>query len=73
MTPHFLNNDEKLVYTDIGPMTITATFDDKRKETVSYFCPNEFFADYFRIIKQMMPATEETPAVLLTNEDYNDA
>lgn len=42
-------------------------------ETVNYFCPSEFFADYFRTIKQMVPGTEYTPAVLLTSEDYDAA
>jgi len=69
MTPHFLYNDEVLFCTDIGPTIITATFDDKHRETVNYFCPNEFFADYFRVIKQMVPTTEYTPAVLMTSED----
>ena len=72
MTPHFLYNDEILFCTDIGPTTITATFEDKHKETVNYFCPSKFFEDYFRVIKQMVPATEYTPAVLLTDEDFEE-
>lgn len=73
MTPYFLYNDEVLFAMDIGPTTITATFEDKHRETVNYFCPSEFFADYFRTIKQMVPGTEYTPAVLLTSEDYDAA
>lgn len=73
MTPKYLYNDEVLFVTDIGPTTITATFEDKHRETVNYFCPDEFFADYFRLIKQMVPACEYVPAVLITSEDYEEA
>lgn len=73
MTPYYLYNREVLFVTDIGPTIITATFDDKHRETVNYFCPNEFFEDYFRTIKRLVPACERTPAVLLTSEDFEDA
>ena len=72
MTPHFLYNDEKLFATDIGPTIITATFDDKHRETVNYFSPSKFFEEYFRVIKQMVPGCEYTPVVLLTDEDFED-
>ena len=39
---------------------------------MNYFCPSKFFEDYFRVIKQMVPATEYTPAVLLTDEDFEE-
>ena len=70
MTPYYLHNREVLFVTDIGPTIITATFDDKHRETVNYFCLSEFFKDYFRTIKQLIPACERTPAVLLTSEDF---
>lgn len=70
MTPCFLHNREVLFVTDIGPTIITATFDDKHRETVNYFCPSEFFEDYFRTIKQLIPTCERTPAVLQTSEDF---
>lgn len=72
MTPEFLYNDEILFAYDIGPTAITATFDDKHKETVTYYCPGEFFKDYFKLIKELIPKCEYIPAVLLTNDDYKD-
>ena len=72
MTPNFLHNDDVLSATDIGLTIITATFDGKHRETVHYFCPSEFFEEYFRVIKQMVPVCEYTPAVLLTDEDFED-
>ncbi len=71
-TPEYLHNDEILFACDIGPTIITATFEDKHKETVNYFCPSEFFAEYFRLIKNLVPPCEEVPVVLKTNEDFED-
>ena len=64
------NEDEVLMALDIGPIDIVATFDDKHKESLHLFCPSEYFADLFRMIKQMVPNCEDIPAVLLTQEDY---
>lgn len=72
MTPHFLYNEEYLFICDIGSTSITATFADKHRETANFFCPSEFFADYFKIIKKMVPECEYIPAVLLTDDDYNN-
>ncbi len=72
MTPKFLYNNEILFTKDIGPTTITATFDDKHRETVTYYCPGEFFKDYFMLVKELVPKCEYIPAVLLTNDDYKD-
>ena len=72
MTPYFLYNDEVLFVTDIGPTTITATFEDKHRETVNYYCPSDFFADYFKTIRQMVPSCESIPTVLLTSDDFED-
>ena len=72
-TPDFINNcDEILFATDVGPVQIIATFEDKHRESANFFCPSEFFADYFRLIKQMIPPTEYIPVTLLTQEDFED-
>ena len=55
---------------DIGPIDLVATFEDKHKESLHLFCPSEYFADLFRLIKQMVPGCEDIPSVLLTQEDY---
>lgn len=51
---------------------VNEAYEDKHRETVNYFCPSEFFADYFRLIKKLVPSCEYVPAVLLTQEDYED-
>ena len=71
-TPYYLYNDESLFATDIGPTEIIASFEDKHKEKVNYFCPSEFFREYFNLIKKLVPKTEYTPAVLLTADDFEE-
>ena len=69
--PEYLyNNDELLMALDIGPIDLVVTFEDKHKESLHLFCPSEYFADLFRLVKQMVPGCEDIPAVLLTQEDY---
>lgn len=72
MTPYYLYNDEILMVTDIGPTEITAIFEDGHKEKVNYFAPDEFFREWFLEIKKLVPATEYTPAVVMTSEDYEE-
>jgi len=69
MTPGILYNDEILMATDIGPTELVVTFEDKHKERASFFVPSEFFLEYFREIKKLVPSTEYVPAVLITSED----
>lgn len=70
-TPEYLyNNDEVLMALDIGPIDLLVTFQDKHKESLHLFCPSEYFADLFRLVKRMVPGCEDIPAVLLTQEDY---
>ncbi len=72
MTPKFLYSEEILFVTDIGATEIIATFEDKHRESAKFFCPSEFFKEYFRLIKEMVPNTEYVPAVLLTEDDYEE-
>ena len=72
MTPKYLYSDDILFVTDIGATEIIVTFEDTHRESANFFCPSEYFEEYFRLIKEMVPKTEYIPAVLLTNEDYED-
>lgn len=72
MTPKYLYSTDILFATDLGATEIIATFEDKHRESVNFFCPSEYFKEYFHLIKKMVPKTEYIPAVLLTNEDYED-
>lgn len=66
MAPAVLHGDIKMVATDIGATDITVTYEDKHSETETFFCPGDFYADWFQYIKQMIPPCEDIPAVLQT-------
>ena len=70
MTPKYLIGGDALYVCDGSPTTITATFQDKHKESAVFYSSSDFFHDYFSLIKEMVPNTEYVPAVLLTREDY---
>ena len=72
MTPKYLYSTDILFATDLGATEIIATFEDKHRESVNFFCPSEYFKEYFHLIKEMVPKTEYVPAVLLTSDDYED-
>jgi len=71
-TPEYLHSDEILFAYDIGPTIITATYEDKHRETVTYFCPSEYFVEYFQLIKKLVPPCEDVPELLKTREDYEE-
>ena len=69
MTPAVMDKDEELLADDIGPTEITVTYDDRHQQRRCFFCPGEYFADYFRLIKKLVPQCERVPVVLRTEED----
>ena len=74
MTPQFYKYDpEDLICYDLGLTSITTIYVDRHRQTINFFTSSEFFADYFRIIKKMVPPCEYIPAVLLTKEDYSNS
>lgn len=58
--------------TDIGSIEFIITYDDKTKFKKTFWVPGDEFKEVFSIIKQMVPGCEYVPAVLLTEEDYED-
>lgn len=71
-TPKYLHSEDELLALDIGPTDIIVTYEDKHKESLHLFCPSEYFADLFRLIKLLIPPCEDIPAVLMTQEDYEN-
>ena len=69
MTPEYLHCDEDLFVTDIGSVEIIVTYEDKKKESACFFCPRRFFEWYFKLIREMIPAGERIPEMLLMEED----
>ena len=72
MLPRYLEEDIERFCTDIGGIEFIITYSDKTKYKNIFWVPGDDFLDLFKVIKQMIPATEYTPAVLLTSEDFED-
>ena len=67
-----LHREERPFVTDIGVTTFAVTYADKTKATRDFILPGDDFKECFAMIKQMVPACEYVPAVLLTSDDYSD-
>lgn len=68
-----MNWKEASFVMDIGATTFVVTYADKTKRERDFFLPGDDFKDCFAVIKQMVPGLENTPEVLKTAEDYNNA
>lgn len=68
-----MNWKEASFVMDIGATTFVVTYADKTKRERDFFLPGDDFKDCFAVIRQMVPGCENTPEVLKTAEDYNNA
>lgn len=68
-TLDIINCEDELMACDIGPTEIIVTYDDKHREHECFFCPSEYFREWFLLIKQLVPSFEKTPEVLWTADD----
>lgn len=71
LLPRYLEKDIEGFCTDIGGIEFIVTYSDKSKYKNIFWVLGDDFIDLFRVIKQMIPTTEYTPAVLLTSEDFD--
>ena len=72
MMPPILYSDEILMAKDSGSIYFSVTYEDKTKDCRKYWCTGDNFFDLFKMIKNLVPAPEFIPAVLLTNDDYSE-
>ncbi|MGO5337813.1 hypothetical protein ACTQZS_13605 [Bilifractor sp. LCP19S3_H10] len=72
LLPRYLDSDEKLMYKDLGITEIIVTYEDKSRRTESWCCPSVWFSELFAVIKKMVPACEDVPEVLVTNENEEE-
>ena len=72
MMPEILCDREILMAIDLGSISFTVTYEDKTREYTSFYCSGNNFYELFKLIKQLVPDTEYVPAVLLTNDDYEE-
>lgn len=70
--PLIVNHGTEMFCTDIGGIEFIITYSDKTKFKETFFLPGDEFKECFQIIKRMVPECEYVPAVLMTEEDYED-
>lgn len=58
--------------TDVGATKFVVTYADKSKQAKQWFCSGDEFRDCFLAIKQLVPACEDVPCVLITSEDSTE-
>lgn len=67
--PRYLDSDEILYCTDIGPTDLVVTYKDKSRKTEHFYCPSEFFRDLFILVRKMIPPCEDIPVSLILDDD----
>ncbi len=72
MIPDIMNIEKEPFCLDIGSTIFVITYADKKKATREFYCDGDYFKECFNCIKEMVPSCEYVPAVLLTDEDYNE-
>ena len=67
-----LNAEIEGFCTDIGGIEFALMYADKSKKRKHYWLPGDHFSEIIHRVKELIPQTEYTPAVLLTEEDFED-
>ena len=67
-----LVNDTIAFCTDVGGIEFIVSYDDRTRDRRQFWCTAEDFKELFALIKRLVPAIEEVPETLKTNEDYED-
>ncbi len=72
MISEFLNSIEEGFCTDIGGIDFELHHDDGELKKYDFSLPGDSFKELFDLIKVLIPGTEYKPAVLLTEEDFEN-
>jgi len=67
-----LNSEIEGFCTDIGGIEFALMYADKSKRRKHYWLPGDHFSEIIRCVKELVPQTEYTPAVLLAEEHFED-
>ena len=69
MIPDIIQSETVDECTDVGGIEFQITYSDKNKVKKLFWVQGDYFADLFKLIKNIVPKCEYTPVVLLTSED----
>lgn len=67
-----LSRDQEAMYCDCGNIDFIVTYDDGNKVARKFGVPADEFADCFKIIKEIIPVTEDVPEAIRISEDCED-
>ena len=67
-----LKRDQEPMYCDSGNIDFIVTHEDGSKATREFGVPADEFEECFKIISEIIPVTEDIPAVIRLSEEYDD-
>ena len=67
-----LSRDQEAMYCDSGNIDFIVTYDDGNKVAREFGVPADEFADCFKIIREIIPVTEDVPEAIRISEDCDD-
>ena len=67
-----LSRDQEAMYCDYGNIDFIITYDDGNKVAREFGVPADEFADCFKIIKEIIPVTEDVPEAIKISEDCDE-
>lgn len=67
-----LSRDQEDMYLDCGKIDFIVTYEDGNRVVREFGVPADEFADCFKIIRKIIPVTEDVPEAIRINEDSED-
>ena len=67
-----LSRDQEAMYCDCGNIDFIVTYDDGNKVAREFGVPADEFVDCFKIIREIIPVTEDVPEAIKISEDCDD-
>lgn len=67
-----LSRDQEAMCCDCGSIDFIVIYDDGNKVVREFIVPADEFADCFKIIKGIIPVTEDVPEAIRISEDCDD-
>ena len=67
-----LSRDQEAMYCDSGNIDFIVTYYDGNKVAREFGVPADEFADCFKIIREIVPVTEDVPEAIRISEDCDD-
>lgn len=67
-----LSRDQEAMYCDCGNIDFIVTYEDGNRMVREFGVPADEFADCFKIIREIIPVTEDVPEAIRISEDCED-